>query len=108
MTIKEMQKEAWTISESKGFHKDHQHPAVRLMLVVSELSEACEELRKGHTPTEVYEKNGKPEGFPIEMADAVIRIGDLCEAHGVDLQGAIKKKLGFNKTRPQMHGGRKF
>jgi len=108
MTLREMQKEAWAISESKGFHKDHQHPAIRLMLVVSELSEAVEELRKGHDATKIYEKDGKPEGFPIEIADAVIRLGDLCECAGMDLETAVRMKLGFNKTRPMMHGGRKF
>lgn len=108
MTISEMQKISWETSELKGFHKNSHHPATRLMLIVSELSEACEELRKGHSPDEIYFKDGKPEGFPIEMADAVIRIGDLCAEHNVDLQSAIGMKLEFNTTRPLMHGGRKF
>lgn len=108
MTISEMQKISWETSESKGFHMNSYHPAVRLMLIVSELAEACEELRKGHTADEVYFKDGKPEGFPIEMADAVIRIGDLCAEHKADLEDAIRVKLEFNKTRPFMHGGRRF
>ena len=39
-----------------------------------------------------------------EMADAVIRIIDLCEARGWDLSSALVAKIAFNKTRPKMHG----
>lgn len=114
MTISEMQKTAWETSESKGFHMVDQHPAIRLMLVVSELAEAVEELRKGFKVDKIYNeyKDGKidpkPEGFPIEVADAVIRLADLAECSGFDLEDAIRTKLEFNKTRPFMHGGRRF
>ena len=67
----------------------------QLMLVVTELAEAMEGVRKGvqddHLPTRSMEE--------VEMADAVIRILDYCGGHGIDLGGAIKEKLAYNAKR---------
>jgi NTP pyrophosphatase (non-canonical NTP hydrolase) len=49
----------------------------------------------------------KPEGFASEAADAVIRIMDMCQGLGVDLEHAINLKHEYNKTRPYRHGGKK-
>lgn len=48
------------------------------LLIKSEIIEAFEEYRNGKPLQEIYRKDGseKPEGFPIEIADAVIRIMD--------------------------------
>lgn len=46
----------------------------------------------------------KPEGFGIELADALIRIADLAERHGIDLEAMIALKSAYNETRPYMHG----
>lgn len=48
----------------------------------------------------------KPEGFPIEIADALIRIFDLAGAHGIDLDEAVRIKMAYNATRPVRHGGK--
>jgi hypothetical protein len=53
-----------------------------IMLAVSELAEALECYRTGKPVTEVWIENGKPEGFPIEIADAVIRLLDNLVAAG--------------------------
>lgn len=85
----------------------------KLMLVVAELSEAMEEFRKNTPLAEVYYRDSsdsavlKPEGIPIELADAVIRILDLCEANGIDIVEAINVKLAYNATRSYRHGGKK-
>ncbi len=53
----------------------------KMVLIASEVAEAFEEYRKPNIGiTEVYFKNDKPEGFPIEMADAFIRVLDLIGA----------------------------
>lgn len=53
----------------------------KMVLIASEISEAFEEYRKPNIGiAEVYFKDGKPEGFPIEMADAFIRVLDLIGA----------------------------
>lgn len=48
----------------------------------------------------------KPEGVAVELADAVIRIADLCGHLGIDLEAAIDLKMAYNETRPFKHGKR--
>lgn len=80
----------------------------KLMLVVSEIAEACEEVRMdGFEPNAVnYSPTKKPEGFSIEIADAVIRLLDLCGALDIDIEQAIMLKHEYNVNRPHMHGKR--
>ncbi|NLL18810.1 MAG: hypothetical protein GX262_07265 [Clostridia bacterium] len=80
-----------------------------LSLCHSELSEALEEHRNGHLPTEVYFSNEeKPEGIPVELADCIIRVLDYCGHEGIDIAQAVITKHEFNKTRPYRHGGKKL
>ncbi len=58
-------------------------------LIHSELSEALEEYRSNHGVTEVYQEAGKPEGVPIELADAIIRILDYCGYARIDIDAAV-------------------
>jgi NTP pyrophosphatase (non-canonical NTP hydrolase) len=99
-----LQNAAWQISEDHGFHENQVSIDRRLMLIIGEVSEAHEELRTGHDVDEIYYKDGKPEGVPIELADTVIRIFDFCEHYGIDLEECIQIKMGYNKTREHMHG----
>lgn len=69
-------------------------------------AEAVEEYRKGRDPREIYYNGEKPEGIPIELADAVIRILDYCEFAGIDLESAISIKARYNESRPYRHGGK--
>lgn len=72
----------------------------------AEISEAWEEYRNGKGMNEIYEKDGKPEGVPIELADAIIRIMDFAEANGIDLDAAIDQKMAYNEKRPYRHGNK--
>lgn len=65
----------------------------KLMLVVSEISEAAEEVRANNRP-----------GFEEEIADAVIRIFDICGTMEIDIGKEIMKKMEINKFRPPRHG----
>lgn len=48
----------------------------------------------------------KPEGFPVELADVMIRLMDLAERMGIDLAEMINIKMAYNATRPYRHGRR--
>lgn len=77
----------------------------RLMLSVSELSEAMEVLREGDASDDHCPKFSK---FEIELADEVIRCMDLAESKSARLGEAIVAKMVYNKTRPIHHGNKKF
>lgn len=101
-------------STSKGFEPPNKENInQKLLLAVSEICEAQEELRDGRELNEIYFKTDgntvslKPEGFPIELADAIIRLLHIGHAVGIDLNEVIEQKIAFNKTRPDKHG-RKF
>lgn len=76
----------------------------KLMLVVGELAEASECIRNRQLHT--FIEGGKPEGLPVEMADAVIRLMDLAHAIGVNLEREVENKMEYNKGRAHKHGGK--
>ena len=77
----------------------------KMLLIVSEIAEALEEFRIGRGLAEIYfSAELKPEGIPIEIADAVIRIFDFCEANNIDLEDALAIKMSYNERRPFKHG----
>ena len=122
-TINEIAADVAFTSKSKSFGVDATNIDQKLLLVVSEVCEAQEELRDGRGLAEIYYnqqpcdcevyqscekcRNPKPEGFPIEIADAIIRLFHIGHAVGIDLNAVIEQKLTYNKTRPDKHG-RKF
>lgn len=67
----------------------------KLMLTVSELSEAMEGDRKALMDDKLPHREMRE----VELADAVIRIFDLAGAYGFDLGGAIEEKMAFNAQR---------
>ena len=83
------------------------HVIAKLALITSEVSEALEELRDGNDVRQVYYNGTKPEGFPTELADVVIRAYDLAHMVGIDLDSEIERKLVYNATRGHMHGGKR-
>lgn len=84
MNIGEPQKEAHAMAREKGWYERERELPELIALMHSELSEALESWREGEEP-EFYHVSGKPEGWGMELADAVIRIVDACEFYGVDL-----------------------
>lgn len=116
-----------------GFWEASEDIPTKLMLMVSELSEALEDYRDGNMEVRLvadqhpaavlmvdtdgaalrfYNEAGeevpgfvqKPEGFPTELADVVIRVMDLCGYLGIDLGAVIELKMAYNATRPHLHG----
>jgi hypothetical protein len=54
----------------------------------------------------VKKVEGKPEGYPVELADAAIRIIDEFDRIGLDAEAVIRQKMQFNAGRPFLHGGK--
>lgn len=124
MEIKKIAQEIHQNNVEKGFWEDKQTKNVGevLMLCVSELSEALEAHRKNkfanlvqfnqdRQSTPFHEnsatiqafKDNVKDTFEDEIADTVIRLFDLCEGFGIDLETHIRLKLEYNKTRPYKH-----
>lgn len=134
MDLKATAKEIHENAAAKGFWDKERNLGEMLCLVHSEISEAMEADRedKYYDPETRYRvgkdltKNGSKWSFEIvdssdeawnnwfvsevkntfsdELADAVIRILDLCHHKGIDLEWHIKAKMRHNSIRPHMHG----
>lgn len=116
-SIMEWQQACHELSVSKGFWQGGENESlyVKLLLITTEVAEATEELRNGHDAGEVYypdsgeERQGviKPEGFPVELADIVIRCFDLAQKVGIDLEHEMERKLAYNwKRGDNRYGGK--
>lgn len=99
-----------TVDPDRPCHKTR-NKAELLMLVVSELGEAMEALRKGAQDDHLPHRDG----LTVELGDAVIRIFDMAGGLNLDLAGAIAEKLAYNARRAdhgvaarQTAGGKRF
>lgn len=96
MQISEIQKAVHENAVAHGWWETKREVPELLCLIHSEVSEALEAYRK-HDDTHVGE----------ELADVVIRVLDMCEAYGIDLEKEILEKHEKNKLRPYKHGNKR-
>ena len=119
------------MAKSKGFWEGERNKSELLMLVVSELAEALEALRKDHYADQAVVESlshdieldrtdeefmlkainwktsfeqGVKSSFEDEIADVAIRLFDLCGGLGVDLEKHIEMKMKYNSMRGYKHG----
>lgn len=91
--------------------KIDRNKAELLMLIVSEIAEAMEGVRKGLMDDKLPERTMEE----VELADALIRIFDYAGAYGLDLEGAYREKMLYNLQRHdhthearRAEGGKRF
>jgi NTP pyrophosphatase (non-canonical NTP hydrolase) len=81
------------IAVEKGFWESERNIGEALMLIVTELAEAMEAHR-----------HQDDANFREELADAFIRLLDLCGGLKIDIEDEIYQKSIRNKKRPYKHG----
>ena len=115
------------------FNNDEQYFFVRnaminqkLMLICTEVAEACEAVRKNRffsvgadrtiahylqdaeTATPQQYKNSYEalvkDKFEAELAGTLIRVLDLCGRMGIDIESHVQAELKYNRTRQYKHG----
>lgn len=93
--LRNIQHKCYQASLQAGWHSKPREPGTMLMLMVSEIAEAMEGVRKdlkdSHLPN-------RPSA-EVELADAVIRILDFGGKYDFDIAGAIQEKMHYNKHR---------
>lgn len=117
MTLNELASQIHAANKAKGFYErapfnnakdDYSFLTKHLCMIHSEVSEALEELRKDATLSGmervVYWEGVKPEGFPVKMADVLIRALDLMAYCDLDIDELVRLKLEFNASRETRHG----
>jgi len=134
--LDEMQNKVFTFLKEKGWLRDPngpeawKHPPVptfteACMLVTTELGEAVDAWRSHGLEGPMFEYGrlrpeyrssprneegtpGKPVHAASEIADAFIRLLDLCHRFDIDLVAEFHRKMEYNDTRPHRHGGKKL
>lgn len=115
VTAKRLADACFTLARHGGWWDDVAEPwdkaPEKLLLIHSEVSEACEAHRKNLVDDKLPHRHG----VEVELADAVIRIFDLAGALDMDVVGAMQEKLIFNQTRQdhkkenrEAEGGKKY
>jgi NTP pyrophosphatase (non-canonical NTP hydrolase) len=132
MKINETVQRAHEMARSKGFwEEENRNIPEALLLIISEVSEATEALRKNHyaDPFAVADLSRDLEldrtdeefllktlawkakfelavksSFEDEVADVAIRLFDLCGGLEIDLENHIELKMKYNSMRGYKHG----
>lgn len=112
--LNELAKKIHANAVEKGFWDNRLSFAELIMLVVTELAEAVEADRKDNWceisnpvnySNDAFEKLIK-DTVQDEIADAIIRLLDLCSAYNINIGLHIEAKMRYNESRERLHGKR--
>lgn len=84
-----------------GWWDKHRDDGTLLMLMVSELAEAMEGVRKGLMDDHLPHRKM----VEVELADAIIRILDYAGYNHLDVIGAMVEKVDYNRSRADHQPG---
>lgn len=132
MTLNELSQKAHEAAKRSGFYENPVETGTRLMLIVSELSEAMEADRcmadnkirsrgldsfdramNNRNPDSLYTEDEAfliefrehvKDSFGDEIADSLIRIFDMCGFMGINIDRHVELKMRYNSMREQKHG----
>lgn len=104
--IEKIANEIHRTAVEKGWWDKPREDLSCIALMHSELSEAVESLRNGDDA--IWDNDGKPEGWLVELVDCLIRIMDFVGSKFLisEFEVALNDKVAYNKTRPYRHGGK--
>ena len=117
--LNELGQRAYNNAKTKGFHDEPQNIATLLMLIITEISEACEADRKGKRADmrsfKMAEASGRvdfsiafnrhiKDSFEDELADVLLRLVGLAAIEGIDLDAHVAMKMRYNTLREYRHG----
>ncbi len=107
LNIHDLVEESHATAIEKGWWDQDRSFGELIALCHSELSEALEAWRDEDPPLH-YEED-KPEGWLVELADVLIRVGDMVGGLSTvtAFEEALEAKFAFNRTRPYRHGNKR-
>ena len=92
-TLKEWQSSITDWAKAKGFNWTSTDIDTMLLRIHSEVSEAAEAAR-----------DNDMRHVAEELADTFIRLANLAEVLGIDLDAEVQRKMQANTSRPPLHG----
>jgi NTP pyrophosphatase (non-canonical NTP hydrolase) len=118
--LNELRDKVYKNALDHGFYEDEENKNVllKLMLIVSEISEAAEAYRKRKLGPNwkafdfFIKQSSFDDSFKTyikdfmedELADTIIRVLDLCGYMKIDIDKHVELKMKYNESRPYKHG----